>query len=296
MVERYVQQGVLHPVVMHTKHQRRGFRLSEVQGALEWRRQHDPDLILPDLIAMRKAGMSEADMAAITGMQRQTISQALRRAGVTPLEAWERAGAPAAFTHQQEQLVLGTVLGDAHLQRSAEMKYHAYAAEHSLAQRDYLYHKYTILQSFCHLGPVDRLDRKMPSVRFITMVHPLFSTIWEQVSDKHGGRCITTSYLSRMTAMALAYWYMDDGSITGGKASNSRAVVLYSYKLGRKQNEMLCVWFAQQWDIRATIFTNRAKSPGYDVALSFGSGQRGQRFLDLIAPHIVPSMHYKLDL
>ena len=192
--------------------------------------------------------------------------------------------------------MLGTVLGDAHLQRSGETKYHAYAAEHSLAQRDYLYHKYSVLQSFCHSGPVDRLGRKKPSVRFVTMVHPLFSTIWEQVSDERGSRCITTSYLSRMTAMALAYWYMDDGSIAGGKAGTSRAVVLYSYKLGRKQNEMLCAWFAQRWNIKATIVRDHRKLSGYDVALSLGAGQRGQRFLDLITPHIIPSMHYKLDL
>lgn len=247
------------------------------------------------LIEMRRAGLSEGQMQEATGIRRQAISKALQAAGIAPLQAWQRAHAPATLAPTQEQMVIGTMLGDGHIQ-GANPNRQAYVAEQAQKQRDYLLHKYEVLKPFCHKPPTERANRDYPSIRFATMSHPVFAAIRRQMTGVTGNRILPPALMEKITPAALAYWYMDDGSVTGSRTKGNLAAVIYSYKLGPEQNRMIADWLLQRWGIRASLTFNKKKSPGRQWSLSLGSSQRGRSFLNLIEPYVVPSMSYKLDI
>lgn len=79
--------------------------------------------------------------------------------------------------------------------------------------------------------------------------------------------------------VALAYWFMDDGSSNGTISTNC---------FSESEVELLIDWLYEKWKIKATKQKNLKK-----FVLHISTKSRLD-FEFLIFPYIIPSMYYKL--
>jgi len=88
----------------------------------------------------------------------------------------------------------------------------------------------------------------------------------------------------QFSEFSLAIWLMDDGAVDG------RQLRLNTQSFSLSENEALMSFLRAKFGIEARL--NRDKDR-YRLRISDASVQR---FKDLVGPHLIPSMLYKLPL
>ncbi len=121
-------------------------------------------------------------------------------------------------------------------------------------------------------------------VKFNTLSHPTFTEIYD-ICYPRGRKTVSSNWLSQIhSPLALAVWYMDDGSL--GKGANMR---ISTYGFAMKQHIILQNWLKQKWGVDSQI---RKDTRGRGYYLAFPARSRDS-FLDLIRDYVIPSMQYK---
>ncbi|MEW5990784.1 MAG: recombinase RecA [Chloroflexota bacterium] len=185
------------------------------------------------------------------------------------------------MTPDQEQLVLGGVLGDGALRRVSEHGV-AFRVGHGVRQRDYLDWKHEFLAPFSRkVGPAG------VGLGFDTI--PMYQLGWvhDAVYGTTGGgkQAVTTGLIQRLDERAIAVWYADDGTYSGNHARWGHGKAEISAKsLSREHREMLAVRCEELGMGRPTVT---------EGGLLF-SGDRTARFHERIAPYVHPNVGYKL--
>jgi hypothetical protein len=190
------------------------------------------------------------------------------------------------FTDLQWQIVYGSVLGDGSLGKPTKgVNYHLTVA-HSRRQVSYLRWKHEQLRPL--VGPHNvyrrydsRHDQTYETWRFASVTLPALTELRREVYEG-GSKGIPQSLLDRMDTLALAVWYMDDGGLQGRDGcSPAIATVCFSLEdVGRA-----CDWLNNRWGI--------ASHPTAERRIMLSASSR-ERFRELIEPHVIPEMQYKL--
>ena len=111
---------------------------------------------------------------------------------------------------------------------------------------------------------------------------------------KNGKKGINKEILNKLSDLSLAVWMMDDGITyfahnkklkTGYNISPE--VSLCTDSFSPEENQMICDWLEEKWEIKAHVRESRNR-----VIINSTSVPD---FLFLIHPHIIPSMLYKVD-
>ena len=193
-----------------------------------------------------------------------------------------------------DDLIWGSLLGDAHCNKRGNVCF-----DHSVSATPYLFWKWELLRNQGLLAEKsrpkllvrrDKRNRKFSfSVRFFT--RNLYKRERQLLYLPEAGREIksfpTLERVSqRWTPGALAIWYMDDG---GPGGNSKRGCVI----------DVTCWGASGRREIRRTF------QETYQLETSFHSAGAGvklfipqrsyERFRDLIAPYILPSMFYKIS-
>ena len=128
------------------------------------------------------------------------------------------------LTQEQKDLIFGTLLGDGNLQTENEGRTWRYRAIQASKHKDYLYHKYNILKSLCDSPPMygETSDTRTQEIQ----KRYYFNTIQQNSLRFYGGMFYTYNLSLQkwqkdvplnvglfLTPQALAYLYMDDGSL-----------------------------------------------------------------------------------
>lgn len=135
------------------------------------------------------------------------------------------------LTKIQKDILVGTVLGDAYIERSkashnARLRYDQTFPHHA----SYLMTIYSHLYNLTGKGP--RIIIRKPDIRtgkiyyqmqFETLNLPCLNT-YHELFYKDGKKVIPQSIGELLTARSLAYWIMDDG----GKSSSKTQTILYT--------------------------------------------------------------------
>lgn len=100
-----------------------------------------------------------------------------------------------------------------------------------------------------------------------------------------GRKCVPRPIRRWLTPRGLAYWFMDDGSL---KWQQSRAVLLNTQGYDRGDVERLAQVLTQSNGLETML---RRQAEGVQIVIT---GRSLERFVDLIAPYLLPSMWYKL--
>jgi recombination protein RecA len=182
------------------------------------------------------------------------------------------------LTVMQEDLVIGSLLGDEHLVKTT--KGYAFRVNHGAKQREYVDWKFRIMEQFTNSQP--KLCQNC--YYFLTISHPFFQTLRDKFYEANNKRLPIQLIKKRFNPFILAVWTMDDGTKEG------RQFRINSHCFSIAENEFLQGILSTKLGINSTL----NKDKGYSrIRIKGGSMNR---FLELVKPYFIPSMFYKLPL
>ncbi|MGH3503546.1 MAG: intein-containing recombinase RecA, partial [Nocardioidaceae bacterium] len=198
------------------------------------------------------------------------------------------------LSDQQWQVVLGSLLGDGNLSPNRQGRNGVrFRLGHGAAQTDYLDWKVSLL------GNVGCSRRGNDKGAVFADFRPLpeLGELQRTVYMGDGNRTITEEYLKALTPLALAIWFMDDGSFT------VRSSGLQQRTKGGSGRVQFCIEALSEGS-RDRLVDYLRDTHGLDVqwrnvgaagkaVLTFTT-TASARFLEMVAPYVHPSMDYKL--
>lgn len=180
------------------------------------------------------------------------------------------------LTEEQRSVLIGSLLGDG----SMRCKTNALLEiNHSMAQRSYVDWKYGVFSDLVRTAPAARSGNgRRVAYRFVTRSVPVLTPYYRSFYPE--GRKVVPDIV--LTPLALAVWLMDDGS------RSRTSVYLNTQQFTVKDQLKLIALLDRQLGLLATL--NRDRSY-FRVRIAVASVPR---LRDLVAPHLLPELAYKL--
>jgi recombination protein RecA len=204
----------------------------------------------------------------------------------------------AAETHrlgdQQWQVILGSLLGDGNLSPNRHDRNGVrFRLGHGAKQRDYLDWKVSLLGN---IGCTRRTNVDGASFADFRPL-PELAELQRAVYLGDGKKTISWEYLKALTPLALAIWFMDDGTFTlrsKGRqvrsAGGSGRVQFCIEAMTEGSRDRLVDYLGDTYGLLGSwrrVGTTQKAVLTFDTASS-------RKFLDLVATYVHPSMDYKL--
>lgn len=190
------------------------------------------------------------------------------------------------LTQRQEEILLGTLLGDGFLEqngKNARLK-----IDHKGSQKDYVLWLHKEFKSIA-LKPYQifvqdkRNDKVYNQWRFATYSLPLLNP-WIKLFYRNRRKIVPLMITELITPLSLAVWYMDDGF----RRTDCKGIYLCTSGYSMKEQKVLQVCLKKKFDIRTALHF-AAKN----VRIYIPSSQ-ADNFCNIVRPFILPSFSYKL--
>ena len=213
---------------------------------------------------------------------------------------------PQKVNPRQKDLLIGTLLGDGNLQTQSGGSTWRYRAIHAEASIQYLQHKYQVLENLCGSPPkrhenVDpRTKNANPRWMLSTYTQPClryYANLFYHFDDTQAakGKKVSRNKFVKhvppkieklLTPRAIAYWYMDDGSIKWAGESNAMRISTEGFiksDVVRLRNAL------RKFNIEASFEVKRTSYNLYIKEEDSGT------FRELIRPYLIDCMRYKVS-
>lgn len=189
----------------------------------------------------------------------------------------------------QREVLFGILLGDGHLETQNKGKTYRLKVEQSVKHEVYLLHLYNIFQDWVLTKPSFRNVKSKSSnsknIKFQTLSHSAFRFYAQQFY--FDGKKVVPKIINKLlTPCALAYWFMDDGSI---KSKESKGLILNTQGFVVKDIEKLICLLRKKFSLECKI---RNQKDGHQIYIS---GKSNELFVKLIDNFLIPEMRYKLN-
>jgi recombination protein RecA len=195
---------------------------------------------------------------------------------------------------QQLQLILGSLMGDGNL--SPNLRGRAgvrFRMGHGANQAAYLDWKVSLLGNIPHT----RTTNAKGAVFADFTPLPELSELREAVYFGGGKKHLTWDYLKRLTPLALAVWYMDDGGFTlrskgvqERTAGGTGRVEICVEAMSPGSRDRLARYLRDTYALEVKLQYRGARK----VSVLQFSTSASEKFQKLVAPYVHPSMDYKL--
>ncbi len=187
------------------------------------------------------------------------------------------------FTELQKQVIIGSLLGDASLQKPKNGVNYHFSISHCLKQREYLEYKRQLLIPYsAEADMYSKLDKRYNHVyttyRFHTKSHPYLTEL-EKLFYTDRQKKIPLTLIEQIEPIAVAMWYLDDGSVA--KRTHSIASVCFEFEEVKEACEIISAKF----DLNCYPHTDKR---------IFIASESDKKFISLIEPFTPTSMRYKL--
>lgn len=204
----------------------------------------------------------------------------------TEIEAYKKT---LKLTEKQRSIIAGTLLGDGHLETQNGRKTFRLKIEHTSSQKAYSAWLYEQLQEWVRT-PMSEKQKTLGKVIvthnwFQTISVPQFRFYGLQFYDEQGRKKVPKLIRKLLTPLALAVWFMDDGS---AKSKNHHALILNTHSFSRREIKLLQEALERRYQIESNI---RTQKDGLQILIT---GEHAQQFYEVIAPHMLPGFRYKL--
>lgn len=230
------------------------------------------------------------EIAEGLGVKEHNVLFYLKEYGIRKVERWERYGVKE-FNKRQNEYLYGSLLGDDCLVSGPSRKHPYLQVIHSSKFETYVRWKYGFWKKLVRNGikktPVKLKDKSFFTSRFYTIAHPGFLSFYRRLY-KNGKKQITREWLSHLTPLSLAIWYMDDGYLR----KKRNRIHFISLAFGRKGNEVIKDYFLDKWNIKTNL---QKASRGKDRYYIWMNTENSIKFTKTIAPYIIPCFSYKID-
>ena len=202
------------------------------------------------------------------------------------------------LTYEQEQLILGSLLGDAYLgkRKSLHNASYDFSVGHCLAQKEYVEFKSKILNSSVLESIKGTGSYSAGSLFYMTSYHNKYELqkIYN-ICSRDGVKTVTKEWVDKLDLPAIAYWFMDDGSSTwsGHNKRNDKTVTVgvkfSTLSFGLEEINLLRDRLSN-FCIDTTIVKH---SDGKQMIISVKQNSVNL-FMRLIEPFMVDCMKYKI--
>ncbi len=194
-----------------------------------------------------------------------------------------------ALSTLQEDVLIGTLLGDGHLERDG--RYVRLKIDHAWAQAAYVRWKFEIFHDLASREPQRRLvyDRRNGELsihcRFATRTTPELEKYY-QLFYVNGCKVIprNINHLLR-SPLALAVWYMDDGA----RRTDCQALRIHTNTYTLEEQHLLRETLASNFGVTARV--HRVRVGEYVLYIP---SREAREFCDIIHPFVLPEMGHKL--
>ena len=195
------------------------------------------------------------------------------------------------FPSHQLDVIIGSLLGDARLEcRSIGVRAPITArlrVHHGFKQKDYVLWKHEILKDLVAKGPReiswDNPKRGLHEVSWYFHTKSLKELgILHSLFYRNGTKIFPEEIFELLNPKVLAVWFMDDGS------NNGTGLTINTHSFEKDVQEKILKVLLEKYSVKATLVRDRSK---WKIAIG---NQSMNKFLSLLAPHIIPSMSYKI--
>ena len=192
-------------------------------------------------------------------------------------------------------LIIGSTLGDSHLEKRKGGLGTRVVFEQSSKNVEYLmwFHKYLYTRGYCNPNKPKLQIRirknnertfqyRINSYTFFSFnwIHDMFYIMKEGKLVK----IVPSNIREYLTPLALAIWFMDDGS------KSNKTIRIATNSFTYEDNLFLCSVLKERYNIKASVQSS-GKNKGFILYISTKSTID---FIKIIKPYMLPSMYYKL--
>ena len=191
-------------------------------------------------------------------MKKLLTKELLKLKGPSPLKNEYKES--LKLSKEQRCILVGTLLGDAHLEPKGIDAYRYYFCQKD-SQEDYVKHIHNWFQDWCSTDPaysktgLDKEGKITRSCYFRTCTHPSFRFYANQFYEKgmKGKRTKKVPKLLHkwLTPRALAYWFMDDG------CRDKYSYILNTQNFTLKEQEVLADALGRKFKFQVNIHKDR---------------------------------------
>jgi recombination protein RecA len=196
---------------------------------------------------------------------------------------------------QQIQLILGALMGDGNLSSPVRRDDESarFRMGHGVKQTEYLDWKTSLLGNIGHSRTVNAKGAVFADFTPLAELAELHDAVYFGDGKKH----LSWEYLKSLTPLALAVWYMDDGSfVVRSKGAQQRTaggtgrieIVVEAMSPGSRDRLVRYLRDTHKLDVQ--LVTKGARQVS---AIRFTTAA-SEKFQKLVAPYVYPSMDYKL--
>jgi len=209
------------------------------------------------------------------------------------------------LTFRQKEILYGAMMGDAKRQHSKSNSSAGFGQGEK--QYEYLMWKHNEFRNIVSdkaLRRIEQIDKRGYNNSIMWRFYTKANTDIEKCMDEFygkNGKQINKNILNKLSPLSIAVWYMDDGLTCWGDNSRKQGwnptpeVKICTDSYSKESCNNIVEWFKERWNIDSHLRERGIRSDGgmsYRVVLKYTSAYF---FLDLIRPHIIPSMLYKVD-
>jgi hypothetical protein len=221
--------------------------------------------------------LTDREIADKLGCTKQAVYTARKKFGINKLSVLERNSRLIKITSTQEQILRGSLLGDAYLGPEG-----VFDIQHGKKQFDYLLWLYRNLQPY--FGEI----RNTRACRRIRSCSHRLGTDLRQEYYVGNRKVVTRNILDKLTPLSLAVWFMDDGQVLpSGKQAR-----IATYSFSAEENELICKYFSEVWEIDTKVSIYKGKDSEYPYV--FFNKENTDKLISLISVHIPMCMRYKI--
>jgi recombination protein RecA len=204
------------------------------------------------------------------------------------------ANETARLSDQQLQVVLGGLMGDADLAPNLRERHGVrFRMGHGQKQVEYLDWKASLFGNIAQSRDVNAKGAAFVDLSPLPELAELREVVYWGDGKKH----LTDEYVKSLSPLALAIWFMDEGSFTEGSlglqertAGGSGQVELCVEAMSEASRVRLADYLHDVLGVDCKLSTRGAATQAVLTMTTAGSS----RFLELVAPYVHPSMDYKL--
>jgi hypothetical protein len=189
----------------------------------------------------------------------------------------------------QKSILVGTLLGDGHLEARGKQTAYRYYFSQKLSQQVYVEYIHNYFIDWCSKEPANSktgMDTKgeiTNSCYFRTCTHNSLNFYGNQFYPLGGKKVVPKLLHKWLTPLALAHWYMDDGATL-----RNYGYILNTQSFSLKEQEILADALGRKFHLEVNIHKDRSNYRLYITAKSKDA------FTEIIKPFIIPSFEYKL--
>lgn len=238
------------------------------------------DLCREDIVTLYNSGYNGYEIGKLLNIGRSTVYRHLESNGIKPNRY---KYVDIVLSYEQEQVFIGHTLGDGNINYNGTTQNCGGSWAHCIEQKEYFMWKYNHLKDLCgKIREYEIINKRYskPSYQIRTSYNhnPYLTDIYNKFYINKR-KILSNEILHKIDSLALATLFMDDG----GKADTTYNICLNNFT--RVEVENFCIYLMDKFNVETTINKKnvvRIRMKSRDI------------FTEIIKPHIIPSMNYKL--